>query len=108
MTTQSRRKFMQQASAVAVAPIIMTSVTRAMSKKPYRKLGFAICGLGELAENWIAPALQKTEHCRLSGIITDNATKARLEGRRHRGRNIYSYDTMERWPTIPTSMWSTS
>ena len=99
MTTQSRRKFMLQASAAAVAPIIITSVTRAMSKpSPNRKLGFAICGLGELAENWIAPALQKTEHCRLSGIITDNATKAQAWQAKYGipAKNVYSYDTMEK------------
>jgi len=98
MSTQSRRKFMQQASAVAVAPIIMTSVTRAMSKAPNKKLGVAICGLGELAEGQIAPALQKTEHCRLAGIITDNPGKAQTWQAKYGipAKNVYSYDTMEK------------
>ena len=98
MSTQSRRKFMQQASAVAVAPIILTSVTRAMSKAPNKKLGVAICGLGELAEGQIAPALQKTEHCRLAAIITDNPGKAQAWQAKYGipAKNVYSYDTMEK------------
>jgi predicted dehydrogenase len=103
MTTQSRRKFMLQASAAAVAPIIVTSVTRAMSKTPNKKLGFAICGLGDLAESQIAPALQKTEHCRLSGIITDNAAKAQTWQAKYgiAAKNVYSYDTMEKMAGNP-------
>jgi predicted dehydrogenase len=92
---------MLQASAAAAVPIISTSAARAMSKNSNKKLGFAICGLGELAESQIAPALQKTEHCRLSAIITDNATKAQTWQARYNipAKNVYSYDTMEKMAT---------
>ena len=98
MSAQSRRKFVLQAGAVAVAPIVSAGATRVLSKLPNRKLGFAICGLGELAESQIAPALQKTEHCRLSGLITDNPAKAQTWQAKYGvpAKNIYSYDTMDR------------
>jgi predicted dehydrogenase len=98
MSRQSRRTFMLQASAVAASPIILSSVTRAMSKTSNRKLGFAICGLGELAEGQIAPALQKTEHCWLAGIITDNPGKAQAWQAKYGvpEKNVYSYDSMDK------------
>jgi predicted dehydrogenase len=97
MLKQSRRKFMLQAGAFVAAPVISTNEARAMPRPPDKKLGFAICGLGELAEGHIAPALQLTQHCRLSGIITDKPAKA-LAWRAKYGipeKNVYSYDTME-------------
>jgi predicted dehydrogenase len=98
VSTQSRRKFVLQAGAVAVAPLIITSLTRAAAKAANKKLGFAICGLGELADTQIAPALQKTEHCRLTGIITDNPTKAQAWQAKYgiAAKNVYSYDTMDK------------
>jgi predicted dehydrogenase len=103
MSTQSRRKFVLQASAVAVAPLISTSVTRAMAKASSKKLGFAICGLGDLAENKIAPALQKTERCRLAGIITDSPAKVQLWQSKYGipAKNAYSYDTMDKMAGNP-------
>ena len=66
----ARRRFIAQAAAVAAAPFISTRVTRALAAASRKKLGFALCGLGSLSEHQIAPALQKTEYCRLAGIIT--------------------------------------
>ena len=68
---ETRRRFVLRTAAVAAAPFISTRVTRALAQGSRKKLGFAVCGLGGLSENQIAPALQKTEHCRLAGIITD-------------------------------------
>jgi hypothetical protein len=71
-----------QAAALAAAPFISTSVARARWRPPRKKkLGFALCGLGGLGSGQIAPALQKTENCRLAGIITGNAGGSRqVEG----------------------------
>ena len=75
MSLESRRRFVLQTAAVASFPFIRTSVTRAQAKRSQRKIGFALCGLGGLSEDQIAPALFKTEHCRLTGIATGNPDK---------------------------------
>lgn len=39
------------------------------------KLGVALVGLGAYSEGQLAPALQKTAHCYLAGIVSGNKTK---------------------------------
>jgi predicted dehydrogenase len=93
-----RRKFIAQAAALSAAPFISTRVTRALAAQSRKKLGFAICGLGGLSSGQIAPALQETEHCRLTGLITDTPAKA-AEWRTRYGipaNSVYTYDTMHR------------
>src|SRR5690606_12748122 len=95
--------FVAGAAAVASATFISTRVTRALAAESRPRLGFALCGLGGLSENQIAPALQKTEHCRLAGIITNDADKARRWQERYGlpDRSVYSYDTMSRLADNP-------
>ena len=97
MEKPSRREFVLGATAAAAAPLVGGTV-EARTKDPARKLGFAICGLGNLSEHQIAPALQKTEHCRLSGLITDSPEKARQWQAKYGipAANVFSYDTMDR------------
>lgn len=96
MTT--RREFTARAAAIAVAPFISTRVTRALAAASRRRVGFALCGLGSLSTHQLAPALQKTEFCRLAGIITGTPSKA-VQWRSQYAiadRHIYDYDTMHR------------
>src|SRR3569832_2566699 len=92
----NRRKFVAGAAALGVAPIISTRVTRALAASSGKKLGFALCGLGSLSTNQIAPALQKTEHCRLAGIITGTPEKAVKWKAQYNipDKNIYNYETL--------------
>jgi predicted dehydrogenase len=96
MTT--RRNVLVQAAAVAAAPFISSSVTRALAATSRKKLGFALCGLGGLATDQIAPALQKTQNCRLAGIITGTPAEAVKWKAQYNipDRSIYSYETMHR------------
>jgi predicted dehydrogenase len=98
-----RRRFIAQAAAIAAAPFISTTVTRAQAAASSRKLGFAICGLGNLSSRQIAPALQKTAHCRLTAVITDTPAKAASWKTEYNiaERNIYTYDTMQRMADNP-------
>ncbi len=98
----ARRKFIQQTAAAAV-PFISTRVTRARAAASRKKLGFALCGLGGLSTQQIAPALQKTAHCRLTGIVTDTPAKAASWKSRYGipDGNVYSYDTMHRMADNP-------
>jgi len=94
----TRRKFVVQAAALGAVPFISTRVTRALAAASGKKLGFALCGLGNLSTNQIAPALQKTEHCRLAGIITGTPAKAAKWQAQYNipAKNIYNYETMHR------------
>jgi predicted dehydrogenase len=95
-----RRRFIAQAAAAAVVPFISTRVTQATSQK---KQGWAICGLGGLSSDQIAPALQKTEHCRLTAVITDTPAKAASWRSQYNipERSVYTYDTMHRMADNP-------
>jgi predicted dehydrogenase len=98
MDSASRRKFVIHAAALAAAPLISTRITRALAAASRKKLGFALCGLGSLSTNQIAPALQKTAACRLAGIITGTPAKALRWQARYNipQKNIYNYETMHR------------
>jgi predicted dehydrogenase len=95
-----RRRFIAQAAAAAAVPFISTRVTRAASQK---KLGWAICGLGGLSSDQIAPGLQKTAHCRLTAVITDTPAKAASWRSQYNipERSVYTYDTMHRMADNP-------
>ncbi len=104
MTEQTRRQFLAStAVAMAAAPFISTSSTRARAQES-RKLGVAVCGLGRLSTNQIAPALAKTKHCRLAGIVTGTPAKAQAWKAKYAipERSVYSYDTMHRMADDPS------
>jgi predicted dehydrogenase len=92
----SRRRFIQAAAAVAASPFTLAQGSR-------KKVGFALCGLGGLSENQIAPALQKSEWCRLAGVITDTPEKAKKWKAQYGlpDRSLYTYDTMAKMADNP-------
>jgi len=101
MTT--RRRFLARGAALAALPFISTSTTRALAAAARPRLGFALCGLGELSEHQIAPALLNTARCRLTGLITDSPAKASAWQSRYGipARSVYTYDTMARMADNP-------
>ena len=103
MAPLSRRKFLTSTAAtVAMTPFISTTATRAKSPAS-RKLGFALCGLGNLSTHQLAPALAKTKYCRLAGIVTGTPAKAEAWKAKHAipATNVYSYDDMHRMADNP-------
>jgi predicted dehydrogenase len=99
----TRRSFVSGSAALAALPLVSTRVTRALAAASRRKLGFALCGLGSLSTNQIAPALQKTANCRLAGIVTGTPAKAARWKAQYGipDKNIYSYETMSRMADNP-------
>ncbi len=90
----SRRNFLKtSALAAASLPFVHTSISAADTN---RKIGFALCGLGNLSTHQLAPALQKTKHCRLAGIITGTPAKAERWKAQYNipDHCIYNYDNM--------------
>lgn len=94
MHERSRRHFLKGAAAATFAAPFMSSAATG----PNKKLGVALCGLGKLSTDQIAPALQKTQHCRLAGIVTADPGKAATWRKQYNlpARSVYTYDTMHR------------
>lgn len=93
-----RRQFLTTSAALAAAPLLASFAGKALGQAPARKLGVALCGLGSLSTNQIAPALQKTRNCRLAGIVTGTPAKAE-EWKKKYGladKSVYDYKTMSR------------
>jgi len=97
MHHKSRRRFLTNSAALAA--LSLTGVAgSAIAQAPGRKLGVALCGLGSLSTNQIAPALLKTRNCRLAGIVTGTPSKTE-EWKKKYGlpeKSVYDYKTMHR------------
>ena len=64
------------------------------TEKPKNKIGVALLGLGSYSTHQLAPALQKTKHCYLAGIITGSPQKVPDWQKKYGvpDANTYSYD----------------
>ena len=80
------------------APLLAGVAGNAIAQAPGRKLGVALCGLGSLSTNQIAPALLKTRNCRLAGIVTGTPAKAEEWKKKYNlpAKSVYDYKTMNR------------
>ncbi|MCW9708430.1 Gfo/Idh/MocA family protein [Fodinibius salsisoli] len=61
------------------------------------KLGIALVGLGGYASGQLAPALQETKLCKLSGIVTGTPEKEKIWADKYDipEENIYNYETYD-------------
>ena len=101
---RTRRDFLKTSALVAAgAPFIGALSSCARADEPGRKLGFALVGLGNLSTHQLAPALQKTKFCRLTGIVTGTPAKAARWKSQYNipDKNIYNYDTMAQMADNP-------
>jgi len=98
MHHKSRRQFLTSSAALAAAPLLAGVAGNAIAQAPGRKLGVALCGLGSLSTNQIAPALFKTRNCRLAGIVTGTPAKAEEWKKKYNlpADSVYDYKTMNR------------
>jgi predicted dehydrogenase len=80
----------------------LTFAARAAEDQP-RKLGFALVGLGGLSNGQLAPALRRTQYCRLAAIVTGTPSKIPVWKSRYDipDKNVYNYDTMARMADNP-------
>ena len=110
----TRRRFLRHTAAAGTGALLVPQLlacggdagrasaktqdaTAAATDGTPRKLGVALLGLGGYAKGQIAPALQLTEHCRLTGLITGSPDKL-PEWQRKYGiaeEHCYTYDTMD-------------
>ena len=89
----SRRTFLKQSGVLTAASLFPFSCAFSQTNK---KLGVALVGLGYYSTDLLAPALQKTTHCELRGIVTGSPEKIPVWQKRYgiEDKNVYSYDTM--------------
>lgn len=62
-----------------------------------KKLGIALVGLGGYSTGQLAPALQQTKNCKLTGIVTGTPSKAERWKKKYDipEKNIYNYENFE-------------
>ncbi len=94
----NRRKFLQHtATTVAGVIITQTSFPNFIVPKKKDRLGVALVGLGYYSTDLLAPALQLTKNCYLSGIVTGTPSKAETWKKEHHlaDKNIYDYQNFD-------------
>lgn len=87
------------AQAGSSAPAAKASAPKSASASGGgRKLGYALVGLGKLSEEQLAPALQKTKHCRLAGLVSGSPEKAKAWAQKYGvpQTSIYGYQSFDR------------
>ena len=109
-SNESRRRFLYQLGVAGMSiPFISSGTgcndadekskqqTTANKKNGEGKLGIALVGLGGYATGQLAPALEKTEHCHLAGIVTGTPSKAEEWKKKYSipEKNIYTYDNYD-------------
>ncbi|WP_353719968.1 Gfo/Idh/MocA family oxidoreductase [Dyadobacter sp. 676] len=100
-----RRQFLQQTAmivpAMGLIGIGQAAAHYAPEEAPFfpqdKKLGVALLGLGKYSEEQLAPALEKTQRCRLTGIITGTPGKIGKWKDKYKipDKNIYNYQNMD-------------
>ena len=104
---RTRRAFLQKSGALLgglalSGTPLATSAGAAPGRRPLLSpgadpLGVALVGLGNYATNQLAPALLKTERCRLTGIVTGTPSKIDRWRTEYNipEKNVYNYETFD-------------
>ena len=89
MTKLHRRKFIK-GSVLATSASLFPNIIIPRQKEG---IGVALVGLGYYSRDLLAPALQLTEHCRLTGIVTGSPDKIPIWQEKYRIKdgNVYNY-----------------
>ena len=83
-------------SSSANTSSVPSGAAQATSAPSKSQLGIALLGLGSYASERLAPGLQRTRHCKLTGIITGTPSKIQTWRDKYgiKERNVYSYETL--------------
>ena len=74
----NRRDFLKNTGLIAASAIFSPHVLLKATQPQKTKLGIALVGLGYYSTDLIAPALLKTDHCELKGIVTGTPSKVEI------------------------------
>jgi glucose-fructose oxidoreductase len=100
----SRRRFLGTISTAAAAIALASKISRgADAPTGGRKLGVALVGLGYYSTHELAPALLRTQFCKLAGVVTGDPAKGAKWAEQYGfpTSSIYGYDTMARMADNP-------
>jgi predicted dehydrogenase len=91
----NRRDFINKAGITA-GGILLSSHARSFGRED-KKLGIALVGLGSYATFQLAPALQDSKLCKLTGIVTGTPEKAEKWSAQYNipKKNIYNYQNFD-------------
>jgi len=95
----SRRSFLRGLGTAALAtPALSAWLSESAWAQTGKPLGVALVGLGYYSANQLAPALQQTKFCKLTGIVTGTPAKAAEWESKYNipKKNIYDYKTFDR------------
>jgi glucose-fructose oxidoreductase len=98
----SRRNFLQQATLGVGASLLAAPAFASHSlftpPQTGKPLGIALMGLGYYSRDLLAPALQETKNCRLTGIVTGTPAKADEWKKKYNipAKNVYNYQNFDR------------
>jgi glucose-fructose oxidoreductase len=95
---QSRRAFIRKTSvATALTAVGSPLLTYGNKRKHKKKMGIALVGMGYYATKELAPALQETKECYLSGFVTGTPEKEEIYGEKYNiaKENIYNYENYD-------------
>ena len=92
-TYPTRREFIQTLSLGAGALLLPGMLCRPRKER----LGIALVGLGYYSTDLLAPALQRTRHCYLAGIVTGTPAKIPVWQRKYGipDKNVYNYENFD-------------
>lgn len=102
MKNLKRRFFLQKALLGSASLWLPLGCSAKNSNSPLAttnkktKIGVALVGLGSYSTYQLAPALQKTKHCYLAGIVTGSPEKIPIWQKKYSipATNIYNYDNL--------------
>ena len=94
---QKRRTFVKQTGILLGGLGILPHYAFKIGFKK-EKLGVCLVGLGNYSANLLAPALQLTQHCELTGIVTGSPSKIPVWQGKYGvpDKNVYNYRNMDR------------
>jgi glucose-fructose oxidoreductase len=95
---QTRRRFIGNLTRAAAVAVAARRIGAQGAPAPDRRLGIALVGLGNYAEDHLLPAIRGSPHWRLAGAVTGSREKGESWARKYGfpAKNVFGYDTMER------------
>ena len=97
--TASRRRFLKNGTVGAFGLTTGLYSTRSLADAhPEKKLGIALLGLGNYAENHLAPAFEHTKYCYLAGVVTGTPEKEQKWADKYKlpKSHIYNYENFDK------------
>ena len=96
----NRRRFLSKlgktTGTIALGASLAPNILQACSTPNQSPLGVALVGLGYYSTDLLAPALQQTKHCKLTGIVTGSPWKIPIWQEKYgiKDRNVYNYQNL--------------